>query len=54
MDMGTYVVVTNAEKVKVTGAKYDRKTYFHHANGSPGSWRLVPFKDLQRVCGRVS
>ena len=49
MDMGAYVVVINAEKVKVTGAKFDNKTYFNHTNGRPGSYRIEAFKDLQRV-----
>ncbi|KAF5832675.1 ribosomal protein L13 [Dunaliella salina] len=48
MDMGAYVVVINADKVKVTGSKYDNKTYFNHVNARPGSWRVEAFKDLQR------
>lgn len=48
MDMGAYVVVINAEKVKVTGAKFSEKTYFNHVNGRPGSYRMETFKDLQQ------
>ena len=35
MDMGDFVVVINAEKVKVTGNKEKDKTYFRHS-GYPG------------------
>lgn len=53
MDMGAYVVVINADKVTVTGAKYDNKTYFNHTNGRPGSYRMEAFKDLQQVCSKL-
>lgn len=29
-DSNNYVVVKNADKIKVTGRKMDQKTYFHH------------------------
>ena len=32
MDTGDYVVVVNAEKVKVTGKKLDQKIYYHHSD----------------------
>lgn len=31
MDTGDYVIVINAEKVKVTGKKMDQKIYYHHS-----------------------
>lgn len=31
MDTGDYVIVINAEKVKVTGRKLDQKVYYHHS-----------------------
>lgn len=31
MDCGDYVIVINAEKVKVTGRKLDQKIYRHHS-----------------------
>ncbi len=31
MDTGDYVIVINAEKVKVTGKKMDQKVYYHHS-----------------------
>ena len=31
MDTGDFVIVVNAEKVKVTGKKMDQKVYHHHS-----------------------
>ena len=31
MDMGDFVVIINAEKIKVTGNKEEAKTYFRHS-----------------------
>ena len=31
MDTGDYVIIVNAEKIKVTGKKLDQKIYFEHA-----------------------
>lgn len=32
VDTGDYVIVINAEKVKVTGKKLDQKIYYHHSD----------------------
>lgn len=32
IDTGDYVIVINAEKVKVTGKKMDQKIYYHHSD----------------------
>ncbi len=32
MDTGDYVIVVNAEKIKVTGKKMDQKIYYHHSD----------------------
>lgn len=32
MDTGDYVIVVNAEKIKVTGKKLDQKVYYHHSD----------------------
>ncbi|MCM1342229.1 MAG: 50S ribosomal protein L13 [Muribaculaceae bacterium] len=32
MDCGDFVIVINAEKVKVTGKKLDQKIYYHHSD----------------------
>ncbi len=34
-DLGDYIVVLNAKKIKVTGNKLEDKTYYHHT-GYPG------------------
>ena len=31
-DTGDYVIVINAEKIKVTGKKLDQKVYYHHSD----------------------
>ena len=31
IDTGEYVIVVNAEKIKVTGKKLDQKVYYHHS-----------------------
>ena len=31
-DLGDYVIVINAEKIKVTGKKLDQKIYYHHSD----------------------
>ena len=36
LDTGDYVVIVNAEKVQLTGAKLDQKVYYRHS-GRPGS-----------------
>jgi len=42
MDGGDYVVVVNAAKITVTGAKATDKFAYHHS-GYPGGLRAVPF-----------
>ena len=32
IDTGDYVIVVNAEKVKVTGKKLEQKIYYHHSD----------------------
>ncbi len=32
IDTGDYVIVVNADKVKVTGRKLDQKIYYHHSD----------------------
>lgn len=45
MDMGDFVVVVNAEKIRVSGKKLSAKRYFRHS-GYPGGGR---FRDLKTV-----
>ena len=32
LDTGDYVIIVNADKVKVTGKKLDQKIYYHHSD----------------------
>ena len=47
MDMGDFVIVINAEKVKVTGKKETTKTYFRHS-GFPGGITQVNLKKVRQ------
>jgi large subunit ribosomal protein L13 len=38
VDTGDFVIVVNAEKIRVTGKKLDQKIYYHHS-GYPGGLR---------------
>jgi large subunit ribosomal protein L13 len=39
LDMGDFVIITNAEKIKVTGDKENQKIYWHHS-GFPGGQKM--------------
>jgi len=45
VDTGDYVVVVNAEKIKVTGNKTSDKMYYHHT-GYPGGIKSISFDKL--------
>lgn len=45
VDTGDFVVVINAEKVRVTGNKLDDKMYYHHS-GYPGGLREQTLKEV--------
>lgn len=45
VDVGDYVVVINAEKVKVTGKKLDDKIYYRHSM-YPGGLKEVPLRKM--------
>ena len=47
MDMGDFVVVVNAEKVKVTGNKEKDKTYFRHS-GYPGGVTQISLRTVRQ------
>jgi|TARA_B110000014_G_scaffold264485_1_gene266795 large subunit ribosomal protein L13 len=44
-DLGDYIVVINAKKIKVTGNKLKDKTYYHHT-GYPGG---IKSKNLETI-----
>ena len=46
LDMGDFVVVTNAEKIKLTGTKLDVKMYRRHT-GYPGGLKSVGAREQQ-------
>ena len=45
VDTGDYIVVVNAEKIRVTGNKVNDKLYQHHT-GYPGGIKTVTFGEL--------
>jgi large subunit ribosomal protein L13 len=46
-DLGDYVVVVNASKVKVTGKRSELKEYFHYT-GYPGGATFEKYQDVLR------
>lgn len=44
-DEGNIVIVKNADKIKVTGKKFEQKQYFSHS-GYLGSSKFTPFKKV--------
>lgn len=53
LDCGDYVIVVNAEKVRVTGRKLDQKMYYHHT-GYPGGIKSISLRNqLQKHPERV-
>jgi len=46
VDTGDFIVVVNADKVRVTGNKFSDKTYYRHS-GYPGGIKSMSFKDMQ-------
>ncbi len=45
LDTGDYVIVVNAEKVRLTGKKAEQKTYFRHT-GYMGGDKHIPFAKM--------
>ena len=45
LDTGDYVIIVNAEKVKVTGKKLDQKIYFRHSD-YVGSAKYTTLRDM--------
>jgi len=44
-DTGDFVIVVNAEKVKLTGNKLDNKHYYRHS-GVPGGFKATSYRTL--------
>ncbi|HEY8245021.1 MAG: 50S ribosomal protein L13 [Vicinamibacteria bacterium] len=47
MDTGDFIVVTNVEKLRVTGTKVETKLYHRHTT-YPGGIRTTTFGDMQK------
>ena len=45
VDTGDFVVIINADKVKLTGKKWQQKMYHHHS-GYPGGLKSVSAEDM--------
>lgn len=45
IDCGDFVVVTNVEKIYLTGRKLEKKLYFRHS-GYPGGLKAIPLSTL--------
>ncbi len=45
IDTGDYVIIINADKVRVTGKKAEQKLYRHHT-GFPGGLKAVSYNEL--------
>jgi len=45
VDVGDFVIVINAEKIRLTGNKADQKNYYSHS-GFQGGLKEVPFKAM--------
>ena len=48
MDMGDFVIVINAEKIKVTGKKETDKFYYRHS-GYPGGLKATMLRDMRKT-----
>ncbi|MFC1850293.1 50S ribosomal protein L13 [candidate division CSSED10-310 bacterium] len=48
LDTGDHVIVTNAEKVKLTGKKLDQKQYYRHS-GYPGGIKARSAKKIMQL-----
>jgi len=44
IDTGDFIIVVNANKIKLTGRKLDNKIYYHHS-GYPGGLKAETAKD---------
>lgn len=48
LDMGDYVVVINADKIRLTGRKEEQKEYIHHT-GFLGHLRRKPISEVRKT-----
>jgi large subunit ribosomal protein L13 len=46
MDTGDFVIIVNADKIRMTGKRESQKTYFSHS-GYPGGLKNVSYSDMK-------
>ncbi len=47
MDVGDFVVIVNADKIRVTGRKAEQKLYYRHS-GYPGGLKETPYQTMMQ------
>lgn len=47
LDTGDFVIVVNAEKINLTGKKWDNKFYRYHT-GHPGGLKSISYSDMRQ------
>ncbi len=47
MDTGDFVIVINADKVRLTGGKWDGKVYYAHS-GRPGALKQITAREMRK------
>ncbi len=53
LDTGDFVIVVNAEKVRLTGAKADKKVYRHHSNYPGGLTTRTYQEQMEKAPTRI-
>ena len=53
VDVGDFVIVINAEKIRVTGRKMEQKKYYHHSGYPGGLSEITLAEQLKRHPTRV-
>jgi len=53
VDAGDYVIVVNAEKIRVTGRRMDQKVYYRHSGYMGGLTEITLRQQLERYPERV-
>ncbi|MGA0351266.1 MAG: 50S ribosomal protein L13 [Acholeplasmataceae bacterium] len=53
VDSGDYVIVINAEKIKLTGKKWDQKLYYKHSGYSGGLTSRTAKETMERFPTRM-
>jgi len=51
LNTGDKVIVTNTDKIKITGKKLKKKVYYHHS-GYPGGLKKITLEELMKKDSR--